>query len=271
MIFYLFVKGVLKIQTICWLMLLLAMTLLMMVGFFYISVGFSLYESHWHYISMRIWSKLESRLPFYFQSFPFPLCVFAIFNSTSNIYVIELSAKINLTSYSMERFEKCKILFWIFLFFLVCYWLSNWELEECWNSATELFIMRKRQFMWIYWSSSPRLASCCDLILIWIFFWQTTDWEVVADRSSNDLLSSECLPGISKVSLEDTKSQPPKRRGRGTFSYQKHELYSDHLSESEKSSIANIDNEDACHSSEGSKEIRNCKSLPQFKSYSQFS
>ena len=102
-----------------------------------------------------------------------------------------------------------------------------------------------------------------------IFFsLETTDWETIADRAPDELLSAECLPGISEITLEDTKPQAPKRRGRGTFSYKKQELYSDHLSN--KSSTGNMDNEDACHSSEGNTEIRNCKLLPQFKSYSQF-
>ncbi|OWM73611.1 hypothetical protein CDL15_Pgr026710 [Punica granatum] len=57
------------------------------------------------------------------------------------------------------------------------------------------------------------------------------DWEAIADREPNDLLPSECLPDLSKVSLEDEKPHGPKRRGRGTFSYKKHELYSDQLSD----------------------------------------
>ncbi|KAI9107677.1 hypothetical protein K1719_021340 [Acacia pycnantha] len=58
------------------------------------------------------------------------------------------------------------------------------------------------------------------------------DWEAIADRSPDELLSSvseQCLSGISDLKFENTKSQVPKRRGRGTFSYEKHELYSDQL------------------------------------------
>lgn len=87
-----------------------------------------------------------------------------------------------------------------------------------------------------------------------------TDWEAIADRAPDELLSPEGLPGITEITLEDTKPQAPKRRGRGTFSYKKQELYSDHLSNN--SSAGNLDNEDACHSSEGNTETSNYKSFP---------
>ncbi|XP_039059662.1 coiled-coil domain-containing protein R3HCC1L-like [Hibiscus syriacus] len=58
-----------------------------------------------------------------------------------------------------------------------------------------------------------------------------TDWEAIADSEPDELLSSECLPGVSKLSLEDSKVEAPKRRGRGTFSYKRSELYSDQLSD----------------------------------------
>ncbi|KAK8596066.1 hypothetical protein V6N13_000724 [Hibiscus sabdariffa] len=70
------------------------------------------------------------------------------------------------------------------------------------------------------------------------------DWEAIADREPNELLSSECLPGVSKLSLEDGKAEAPKRRGRGTFSYKKSELYSDQLSD--MSAPEDTENEDAC-------------------------
>ncbi|KAF5744919.1 coiled-coil domain-containing protein R3HCC1L isoform X4 [Tripterygium wilfordii] len=53
------------------------------------------------------------------------------------------------------------------------------------------------------------------------------DWEAIADRSPNELLSSQCLPGVSNLTLEETKIQTPKRCGRGTFAYTKSELYSE--------------------------------------------
>ncbi|CAA0824335.1 Unknown protein [Striga hermonthica] len=43
--------------------------------------------------------------------------------------------------------------------------------------------------------------------------------------------SGGCLPGISKLSLEESKSQQTKRRGRGTFAYKKQGLYSDNPSD----------------------------------------
>ncbi|MBA0767535.1 hypothetical protein Gotri_016408 [Gossypium trilobum] len=70
------------------------------------------------------------------------------------------------------------------------------------------------------------------------------DWEAIADREPSELLSSECLPGVSNLSLEDSKVEAPKRRGRGTFSYRKTELYSDQLSD--VSASKDTDNEDVC-------------------------
>ncbi|XP_022731554.1 coiled-coil domain-containing protein R3HCC1L isoform X2 [Durio zibethinus] len=74
------------------------------------------------------------------------------------------------------------------------------------------------------------------------------DWEAIADREPNVLLSSECLPGVSNLSLEDSKVEGPKRRGRGTFSYTKGELYSDQLFDVAASK--DTENEDVCINSE---------------------
>ena len=54
-----------------------------------------------------------------------------------------------------------------------------------------------------------------------------TDWEVAADRAPDELLSPESLLEVSKLSLEDAQVQGLKRRGRGTFSYGRHGMYSD--------------------------------------------
>ncbi|KAF4360309.1 hypothetical protein F8388_020600 [Cannabis sativa] len=77
-----------------------------------------------------------------------------------------------------------------------------------------------------------------------------SNWEAIAERSPDELLSSQCLPGVSKISLEATKPKTPtpKRRGRGTFSYKKDELYSDNLSD--KSVIDDLEDGDVSHSSE---------------------
>lgn len=83
------------------------------------------------------------------------------------------------------------------------------------------------------------------------------DWEAIADRAPDELLSPQCLPGVSELSLQDTKVQPPKRRGRGTFSYKKPELYSDQLSD--KSIINDAEGEDVCHNAEGKKDTRNAR------------
>ncbi|XVF05077.1 hypothetical protein REPUB_Repub05bG0140100 [Reevesia pubescens] len=74
------------------------------------------------------------------------------------------------------------------------------------------------------------------------------DWEAIADREPNVLLSSECLPGVSNLSLKDGKVEAPKRRGRGAFSYKKSELYSDQLCDVPDSN--DRENEDVCINSE---------------------
>ncbi|XVF19623.1 hypothetical protein REPUB_Repub11eG0126700 [Reevesia pubescens] len=74
------------------------------------------------------------------------------------------------------------------------------------------------------------------------------DWEAIADCEPNVLLSSECLPGVSNLSLEDSKVEGPKRRGRGTFSYNKSKLYSDRHSDA--SATKDTETEDLCINSE---------------------
>ncbi|XP_004291672.1 PREDICTED: coiled-coil domain-containing protein R3HCC1L isoform X2 [Fragaria vesca subsp. vesca] len=85
------------------------------------------------------------------------------------------------------------------------------------------------------------------------------DWEAIADRTPDELLSSQSLPGVSKLSLEDTKVQAPKRRGRGTFAYKKHELYSDQLSSKIVVDNDSLEEESECHNLEGGEETRNSK------------
>lgn len=87
--------------------------------------------------------------------------------------------------------------------------------------------------------------------------WKSTDWEAVADRDPDELLSSECLPDVSKITLEDKKVEPPVRRGRGTFSYQKHALYSDQQSGGPIED--NPINQDDSPSPEGHEPTINCK------------
>lgn len=81
-------------------------------------------------------------------------------------------------------------------------------------------------------SNFPSFVSKLELGLMLRSF---TDWEAIADRAPEELLSPNCLPGVSKLSLEDSKedsnAQGTKRRGRGTFSYKKQGLYSDNQSD----------------------------------------
>ncbi|KAH9699447.1 r3h domain-containing protein [Citrus sinensis] len=85
----------------------------------------------------------------------------------------------------------------------------------------------------------------------------TDDWEAMADRDPDELLSSQGLPEVSKLSLEDTgvKVQAPKRRGRGTFSYKKNELYSDWQDDKSIVEDAEVD-DDSCLGSESKTELR---------------
>lgn len=92
------------------------------------------------------------------------------------------------------------------------------------------------------------------LIMFYLMF---ADWEAIADRAPDELLSSQCLPGVSELSLKDTECQIPKRRGRGTFSYENHELYSDQLSV--KSVVNDSEYEDVSDNFKPSPDKSNCK------------
>ncbi|VFQ94116.1 unnamed protein product [Cuscuta campestris] len=72
------------------------------------------------------------------------------------------------------------------------------------------------------------------------------DWEAIVDRDPSELLSPSSLPEVSNLSLHDTKAQVPKRRGRGTFFYQKHALYSD-----QQPGGPSVNDEGVSHSAEG--------------------
>ncbi|KAF8039615.1 hypothetical protein BT93_B1975 [Corymbia citriodora subsp. variegata] len=89
---------------------------------------------------------------------------------------------------------------------------------------------------------SPDEEAACDAT-------SEDDWEAMADCSPNELLPAECLPEVSKLSLEDGKNtKAPKRRGRGTFTYKKDELYSDRVSDD--LTINEVDDEGQSHNSE---------------------
>lgn len=87
-----------------------------------------------------------------------------------------------------------------------------------------------------------------------------TDWEAIADREPDKLVpvvSSDILTGVSKIKLEDSKSPTPKRRGRGTFSYDKDKLYSDRLLDG--SIIDDVEDDETNRGSEDKKDTTNCK------------
>ncbi|KAL2536079.1 hypothetical protein Fot_17470 [Forsythia ovata] len=79
------------------------------------------------------------------------------------------------------------------------------------------------------------------------------DWEAIADRAPDELLSPKCLPEVSNLSLEESTVQSTKQRGRGTFSYKKHGLYSDY-----ESDLPVIDDsEDNAQGTDNNMKIRN--------------
>ncbi|RDX67336.1 Coiled-coil domain-containing protein R3HCC1L, partial [Mucuna pruriens] len=85
------------------------------------------------------------------------------------------------------------------------------------------------------------------------------DWEAMADLEPDELLptvSSDCSSGISNLKLENAKSGTPKRRGRGTFSYEKQELYSDQLLDS---SVIDVEHEQTHCRSEDNRDVQNSK------------
>lgn len=86
---------------------------------------------------------------------------------------------------------------------------------------------------------------------------EIADWETIADRAPEELLPLQGLPEVSKLSLENTKIQTPKRRGRGKFSYTTHGLYGDQQS---NGFVDYSENEAVCNSSEGDAQERNCTS-----------
>ncbi|KAL5056324.1 hypothetical protein RYX36_037006 [Vicia faba] len=80
------------------------------------------------------------------------------------------------------------------------------------------------------------------------------DWEAKADCEPDKLLSpvsSEVLTGVSNIKLENAKNPTPKRRGRGTFSYDKDKLYSDRLLDG--SIIDDVEDEETRSGSEDKK------------------
>lgn len=96
-------------------------------------------------------------------------------------------------------------------------------------------------------SSNPRddVSPCSD-----------DDWEAIADHAPNELLSPRSLPSVSNICLEDAKVQTSKRRGRGPFTYKKHELYSDR--QSDATLVDDVDDEDLGRSTQNT-ELTNSK------------
>lgn len=128
--------------------------------------------------------------------------------------------------------------------------------------------LKNNSFYIMLWnfSNGKSMYPKNNIMMIWTNHgycgnWKTTDWEAIADRAPDELLSSQCLPEVSELSLEDTKVQAPKRRGRGTFSYKRLELYSDQTS---NGPIIHDSDETASHASKETTEIRHCKPIISF-------
>lgn len=83
------------------------------------------------------------------------------------------------------------------------------------------------------------------------------DWEALADLEPSKLLPVEELPEISKLSVEEPKVQGPKRRGRGTFTYQRDVMYSDR--DFSESRFDDSEDNDLSRDSEKTNEALKCK------------
>lgn len=83
------------------------------------------------------------------------------------------------------------------------------------------------------------------------------DWEAMADRAPDELLSSQSLSKVSKPLLKEkvVKLQTPKRRGRGKFSYTAHGLHNNQQSDGPIKD--NLESETACRGSERDTMTRN--------------
>ncbi|XP_047157550.1 coiled-coil domain-containing protein R3HCC1L [Vigna umbellata] len=85
------------------------------------------------------------------------------------------------------------------------------------------------------------------------------DWEAIADLEPDELLptvSSDSVSGKSNLKLENAKSGTPKRRGRGTFSYEKQELYSDQLLDR---SVVDVEQDETPCNSEDNRDVQSTK------------
>ncbi|XP_042476759.1 uncharacterized protein LOC122058235 [Macadamia integrifolia] len=100
-------------------------------------------------------------------------------------------------------------------------------------------------------------ASSCDASAANASVSSDDDWEAIADREPGELFSPHNEGGAEKLSLEDTKVQTPKRRGRGAFLYRKNGLYSDKKLDIARESES--DDEAPSRSSEGNTELRNSR------------
>ena len=96
-----------------------------------------------------------------------------------------------------------------------------------------------------------------SIIAMSLILWYVADWEAVADRAPDELLPSHCLSEFSNLKLDNTKNETPKRRGRGTFSYEKRELYSDQLLDN---SVIEVGDEKTDPTSGVKKDMTNCES-----------
>lgn len=82
------------------------------------------------------------------------------------------------------------------------------------------------------------------------------DWEAIADYASTELLSPPVEAGVSNLTLENREFQTPKRRGRGSFLYQKNGLYSDQVADVD---INDSVNEDSSECPKEASDVRNLR------------
>ncbi|KAG6792551.1 hypothetical protein POTOM_001703 [Populus tomentosa] len=134
--------------------------------------------------------------------------------------------------------------------------------------SLSFFLFSSRVLMWRVWRRKMRFQSAMLFLMMVSHLEKSSnprddvspcsddDWEAIADHAPDELLSPQSLPSVSNICLEDAKAQTSKRRGRGPFTYKKHELYSDR--QSDATLVDDVDDEDLGRSTQNT-ELTNSK------------
>lgn len=98
----------------------------------------------------------------------------------------------------------------------------------------------------------------CFILLIHHVFCKT-DWESIADRELKDPTPLKEIGQLVELSLKDSKPEVLKRRGRGSFLFEKNSLYSDQIMDNSTSDA--FDDHPECETSKGSYHTDYCNCL----------